>query len=163
MTTGAPDPYSVPEFPIVPVFPRKPSLVRGIVYALPLSMLGFVLMCCSICVSTLYRERGSQFPQIYVIRRLPDLCLWPSIVCSLNFGLAAILNFAPTAPMGMFRALIYTCGYAVIGLLTTSVASIAFGLEQQSRASDPWAWARTAIAFAVWISLISAHTARRCR
>ena len=165
MTRCDSDPYAVPESPRSADFPPEPSVLRGAVFALPFGIAGFVLMYVSISVSTLYREGVFQNPQrlAYASDGIQELCFWPSITCSLIFALAAILKFTPTAHIGIFRALIYTSCYAIIGFLTMIVATIAFDLFPQGYTYDPWKWARKAITIGVLTSLIAVHTAKRCR
>ena len=97
MTSGDSDPYAVPETPTPSDFPKEPSLLRGMAYALPLGVVGFSLMSVSIFVSTLYRKSALQYPQRlpYAHDDFQELYFWPSITCSLIFALAATLNFIP--------------------------------------------------------------------
>lgn len=148
----------------VPGPPSQPSLSRGVAWAVSAAAFGFALPYLVFSTRTLVRYYVFEYPQLdrdADLREMPDDLLYPALGCSLVFGLAAFLNYAPARRLGFVRALLFVGLAAIGGLAVTALVTAIFDLGPRSRTSDPWVRLRELIAVLVPITYSAGHTAKR--
>ena len=141
--SSTPNPYESPRSVTEsePHLTRSMSFLRGSVYALPASLLGFAIPYVALAALAAVRAQFFQlslFDRDAYLRALPIYALAPAIACALVFVLAAFLNFTPTQKIGLVRALMLAGSSVLFGLIVMGVATELFGLGRRTYTSDPF-------------------------
>lgn len=161
MTSDPTNPYRSPAMnTLAPAASHGASIVRGLLYAIPMGMLGFAIPFALrlLLVSIVYWLSDSPFPLAFHLRDNLHAWIWPSRGCALVFALAAFLNYAPAARIDLLRAIALVALAMIGGILFSSIA-----LSRETRQDDIWAWHRVLAAITIPIFYTLAHTALRLK
>lgn len=111
---------------------RKPSFLRGVLFALPSSAFGFLIPYVALGALPLIRFAFFGYSAVdrdADLRELPEKALFAAIGCALVFALAAIVNYSPAWDRGFLRTLALVGLSALLGLLIMGIARLVFGLD----------------------------------
>jgi hypothetical protein len=139
------------------------SLLRGLAFAVPLSIVGFAIPLATGFIIELAKQLNSPYanPPAKDLAYLFKTFVGPSIGCAIMFALASILNYSPALRLGLIRSLIFMGLSAFAGGIFMAVMTSLFNLEQQSYTSDPWFWLRVFLLVPVPVAYTIFHTLQR--
>lgn len=145
--------------------PNQPSIIRGIGYAARFSIIGFLipyLLGLAWAFGNYYLGTKLEFDLTLDLQRIPIYYLGAAIACAIVFGFAAILNFTPSARLGIVRSLLYVGAATIVCLIISGLATLVFGLEQRTYGLNPWLWLQVLFAVIPLSSYVILHTCVRC-
>lgn len=130
---------------------RRASLARGVLWAIPLGTLGFVVPYVVLGVPIavqLLLPGYSEFDGYYDVRRWLSESVYAAVGCAIVFTMAAMIQFAPAKRMGLLRAII-VAGVVTLGAMSISgFLTHVFGIDQRTY-EDPHFFARCALGVSV--------------
>lgn len=137
----------------IPTVPS--SLVRGLGFAVAFSLVGFAIPMTygSIVELVAYANSPYVYPPAIEWHSVFDTFLSPAIGCSIVFGLAAILNFAPAIRLGAIRSLIFVGISAIAGVYFSAIMAFLFDLQLD--------WPAILMAISIPCCYTFVHTAQR--
>jgi len=139
------------------------SLIRGLGFAVPLSIVGFAIPLSSGLIIELIGQINSPYanPPAIEFNSLFNGVLAAAIECAIMFAFAALLNYSPAIRLGLIRSLLFVGLSAFAGMIFMAIMTLVFNLEQQSYTSDPWRWLRAFLATSIPVAYTIFHTRQR--
>jgi hypothetical protein len=138
-TTESPKPLSTVGFE------RRPSLMRGFGWAVPLGICGLFVPYAMLGLETVIQTIGSgkTLPQdAAVLKGLAGDRAPAAMVCSLIFAASAVASFSPSRSIGYVRSFIIMTAYAFVAIVAAIVINMIFFFDDRNpkEAGNPWLW-----------------------